>query len=169
MSSRPHKRGRSVKAARHIRIFHWMLATEAWKSLDAVARAAYIELASIYAGVGSNNGRIAFSVRKCATALHVGKSTAARALADLQDRGFIVCMQRGGFAWKRRHATTWRLTEFPCDVTDSVPSKEFARWGKNQSSQPDQTVADAGQDGPCNRTMNAKKQADGISDETVNP
>jgi hypothetical protein len=27
-----------------------------------------------------------------------------------------------------RHPTEWRLTEFPCDVTHALPSKEFAKW-----------------------------------------
>jgi hypothetical protein len=34
-----------------------MMRTEAWRSLDCVARCAYLELAMRYAGPGSNNGR----------------------------------------------------------------------------------------------------------------
>jgi hypothetical protein len=46
----------------------------------------------------------------------------------LQARGFIVPMKKGAFSLKRKHATEWRLTEFPCDMTHAPASKEFARW-----------------------------------------
>lgn len=89
------RNGRADKDARHVRLYHWVLGSEAWQSLNPNARAAYIELASKYAGVGSNNGRIGCSVRQIANALHIGKATAQKALADLQERGFIVAMQKG--------------------------------------------------------------------------
>jgi DNA-binding transcriptional MocR family regulator len=93
-----------------------------------VARSAYVELKSRYAGPGSNNGRIFYSLRELAEALGVSKMTAQRALEKLQDRGFIVCMKRGAFSYKVRHATEWRLTEHQCDVTGNLPTKDFARW-----------------------------------------
>jgi hypothetical protein len=48
----------------------------------------------------------------------------------LVERGFIVAVTRGGFNVKdkQRQSTEWRLTEFNCDVTGSLPSKDFARW-----------------------------------------
>lgn len=121
--------GRSKKEARHVRMYHWFMDTAAWRSLDPVARALYPEIMRRYAGLGSNNGRLHFSVREAASALNVGKSTAARALAMLVDRGFIVETAKGSFGYKKKHATEWRLTEFPCDVTHALPSKEFVRWG----------------------------------------
>ena len=86
-----------------------------------------------YAGPGSNNGRLPFSVREAATELRIGKSTAARALQALIDRGFIVAMQRGAFSLKKRHATEWRLTEFPSDVDGGLATKDFARWSREKS------------------------------------
>ena len=120
--------GRSKKEARHVRLHHWMMQTAAWKSLSGNQRALYVEMAARYNG--SNNGRIHFSTREAAQALHIGKATAARALAVLVERGFIVAMIRGGFNVKDKQAqaTEWRLTEFNCDVTFVLPSKEFARW-----------------------------------------
>jgi hypothetical protein len=105
-----------------------MLMTPAWRSLNAIARAIYIEMASRYAGPDSNNGRIHYSVREAAAALHIGKSTASRGFRDLEERGFIVVMQKGAFSRKIRHATEWRLTEFLCDVTNQPPTMDFARW-----------------------------------------
>lgn len=104
------------------------MATAAWKSLDAVARAIYIEIAARYVGIGSNNGRIPYSVREAAASLRIGKTTAGCALERLQERGFIVAMKKGAFSLKTRHASEWRLTEFPCDLTHDMPSKEFTRW-----------------------------------------
>jgi hypothetical protein len=58
-------------------------------------------------------------------------SKAAAALISLQELGFVVVTQKGGFNRKgdaARYATTWRLTEFNCDVTLRLASKEFMRW-----------------------------------------
>jgi hypothetical protein len=100
--------GRSKGEARHIRLYHWLLASPAWRSLKPVERAAYVDIASRYAGHGSNKA--------------------------LQERGFIVLTKRGAFSLKLRHATEWRRTEFPCDVTHAVPSKDFMRWQEIQKT-----------------------------------
>jgi hypothetical protein len=82
---------------RHVRLCHYMMDSPAWKSLGCGARAVYLDMAKRYAGVGSNNGRIGYSVREAAAELHIGTSTAKRALNELQDRGFIVTMKKGAF------------------------------------------------------------------------
>ena len=109
--------------------------TDAWRSLDAVARTIYIEMAARYCGPGSNNGRISYSVREAAKSLRIGKTTAGRALERLQARGFIIPMKKGAFSLKISHATEWRLTEFPCDLTHAPPSKEFMRWHAIENSE----------------------------------
>ena len=129
--------GRSKKVARHVRIYHWMMGTEAWQSLSGNQRAIYIEMAARYNG--RNNGRIPYSVREAAESLHIGKSTAARDLAVLQERGFIIPRKKGAFSLKVRHATEWRLTEYFCDVTPAMSTKEFMRWSpKIQNTVPPQ-------------------------------
>ena len=133
MTKRHNRTGRSTKAARHVRLYHWMMKTEAWQSLNATERAIYIEMARRYSGPGSNNGRIPYSVREAATALHIGKTTAARAIHNLEERGFIVAMQKGAFSYKVRHATEWRLTEFPSDVTKELATKDFEQWSTKNS------------------------------------
>ncbi len=109
------------KAARYLRLFHWMMASPAWNSLSPIARAVYIQLAARY--MGSNNGRIPFSVREDVADLQVSKSTVHRSLLELVDRGFIVPLKRGAFSLKLKHATEWRLTEHTCDVTHRPASK----------------------------------------------
>jgi hypothetical protein len=124
------KRNKREHTARHVRLYHYITGCAAWHDLNAVARAIYIEIAKRYAGVGSNNGRIPYSVREAAKELKIGPATASRALATLVDHGFIVPVTRGAFSRKIRHATEWRLTEFPCDVTNAaVATKDFMRWG----------------------------------------
>jgi DNA-binding transcriptional MocR family regulator len=128
MKKRHNNTGRSTAESRHVRLYHWLMRTEAWRSLDATERAIYVEIAGRYGGPGSNNGRIPYSVREATKALHIGKATASRALHSLERRGFIVATQRGAFSFKVRHATEWRLTEFPCDITQQLATKDFARW-----------------------------------------
>jgi DNA-binding transcriptional regulator YhcF (GntR family) len=125
--ARKDHRGRSVGGDRYVRLFHYMTNSEAWRSLDAVARALYVEITRRY--MGSNNGRIPYSVREGAENLNVGKATVMRALKKLEDHGFIVPTKIGAFSLKARHATEWRLTEFPCNLTNAaVATKEFVRW-----------------------------------------
>ena len=118
----------SGDTGRHVRLYHWLMHTPAWRDLDTVAKAGYVELAARYHG--SNNGRVALSVRVLAEALHVSRATAARALRSLEEHGFIVTTQRGAFNCKVRHASEYRLTEFP-DDSGAFPTKDFARWQKN--------------------------------------
>jgi DNA-binding transcriptional MocR family regulator len=135
--SRRNRTGRSNGTGRYVAISHWMMRTEAWRSLNTVARCAYVELAARYAGPGSNNGRLPYSLREMAEALNVSKMTAQRALVMLQERGFIVETKRGAFSLKERHATEYRLTEFGCDVTGALSTKDFARWRKQNTISPE--------------------------------
>jgi DNA-binding transcriptional MocR family regulator len=125
------KKKDSSKELRHVRLYHWMLQTEAWRGLSVVARALYIELSSRYYGI--NNGKIVLSVRQAAKALHVSKDTVARAFEELQARGFAAVTQKGGFNLKDRkgQATEWRLTEFPYGA-GAFGTKEFTRWSTDR-------------------------------------
>jgi len=153
------KTGRSDKDGRHVRLYHWILRTPAWNSLSAEARAIYVEMSSRYHG--TNNGQIPYAVRYAANSLGIGKTTAARAIEMLQDRGFIVVMTKGAFSRKNRHATEWRLTEFGCDVTNALSTREFARWREIQNAVPGAglTVPVAEPNGTCSGTMAFQKAA----------
>jgi hypothetical protein len=164
--------GRSEKSPRHVRLYHWMMQTAAWKSLSGNQRAIYIEMSSRYHG--SNNGRIHFSAREAAAALHIGKTTAARDLTVLQDRGFIVAATRGGFNVKdkQRQATEWRLSEFNDDVTGALPSKEFARWSleiQNTVPLQNSNVPVAGSERTCGGTETSKNGPERTRGGTVRP
>jgi hypothetical protein len=122
------KNGRSPMPVRYLMLYHWFMDTAAWKRLDGNAWSIYLEIARRYAGPGSNNGRLSYSAREGGENLHISKDTANRALGVLQDRGFIVAVKKGAFSRKSPHATEWRLTEFDCDVTGELATKDFARW-----------------------------------------
>jgi DNA-binding transcriptional regulator YhcF (GntR family) len=132
MTKRHDHTGRNTGTDRYVALKHWMMRTEAWRSLDCVARCAYIEMAARYAGRGSNNGRLPYSLREMAEALNVSKMTALRAFHKLQERGFIVETKRGAFSLKLRHATEWRLTEFGDDRTGALATKNFAQWKRQR-------------------------------------
>jgi hypothetical protein len=128
------RKGVSSKEARHVRLYHWVLQTEAWRDLDPVAHDVYVLIASRYVGPGSNNGRIPYSLLELSQTLHISKQTAMRALQRLQDHGFIVQEMRGSFSRKLRHASEWRLTEFSSDIENRPATKEFAAWKKTKAS-----------------------------------
>src|SRR3954452_22561048 len=79
-------RKKRAAAERYVRLTYGMMQSRAWRSLDGNARAIYVELAMLYCGVGTNNGRIGFSARQAARAIQVSTATAARAMIQLQDQ-----------------------------------------------------------------------------------
>lgn len=164
--------GKKDKGHRHVRICHYMMATPAWKSLGATERAMYLDIAARYAGYGSNNGKIGYSVREAATNLHVGTSTAKRALDALEDRGFIVATKRGAFSLKKRHASEWRLTEFPSDISKDLATKDFMTWtpDKNKTRYPQRhrTVPVAAPIGISSGTVPDSNTSHGTCSGTVN-
>jgi DNA-binding transcriptional MocR family regulator len=102
-----------------------MLNSHAWRALDPVSRAAYVEMAQAYDG--SNNGRIVMSARMLADRLGVSKDTAAAKLRTLETAGFIDTVKQAAFSMKIRHSAEYRLTAFHCDVTRALPSKTFMK------------------------------------------
>jgi hypothetical protein len=163
-----HTKRPKEKESRHVRLYHWFLKSKAWKSLSPNARALYVEIVTRYNG--SNNGRIGFSVRDAADALHIGKTTASAALQELQERGFLVVAKRSAFSLKTKTATEWRLTEFPCDITNAISSREFMRWSPEKITVPvaGLTVPVAGQYGTCNGTVVAEMSRNDTCSGTVN-
>lgn len=118
--------------APHVRFYDWLLTSPAYLSLGCPARAVLIELTRLYKG--NNNGQLALSVRRASQRCNVARGTAQKAFAELQERGFIELMSRGAFSRKSPHASEWRLTFNPCDVTGELPSKAFMRWGREKQN-----------------------------------
>jgi hypothetical protein len=164
------RKGRKGTAPRHVRLYHWLLESAAWQSLEPNCRALYVEMAGRY--MGQNNGRIPYSVREAASALRSSKATAARAFAVLVDRGFIVSTKTGAFRLKVRHASEWRLTEHYCDVTGAEATKDFMRWHpeiQNTGSVVRLSVPLVRPIGPRSETVMPENTFHGPSGETVRP
>ena len=134
MSSRFKRKGKS----KFLMLEGFMMRSAAWRALTPNERAAYIELKWRYDGL--NNGRIGLGCRELAAALHSSRDTAVRALAGLQEKGFTFKAKASGFSVKTRTATEWRLTEYNCNVTGELATKDFMRWDANEKS----TVAPRG-------------------------
>jgi hypothetical protein len=127
-----HRRRNKRLDAPHVRLYRWMLDPPAYLSLTCPARAVLIEIARDHDGI--NNGRLGLSIRRASERGNIARGTAARAFAELQERGFIDCMTKGGFNRKAPHASEWRLTWWSCDVTGELPSKKFMSWGREKQN-----------------------------------
>lgn len=127
----------------------YLLRSDAWRSLTPNDRALYLEFKWRYDGL--NNGRIGFSARDAATALGVSQMTAIRSMNNLQDRGFVIKTKLSGFNMKSRVATEWRLSEYQCDVSGHVASRDFMKWApgeKSTASPGERTASPRKQSGP---------------------
>ncbi len=134
MARRHNNKGRSRWEGRYVALPVSMLRTPAWESLAPVERAAYLEAATTYDG--QNNGFLAVPARRVAQRLGISKSTAARALRVLVDKGFLEVTRESAFNMKERKATEYRLTLLKCNRTGDLPSRAFQRWRRNECQNP---------------------------------
>jgi len=123
--------GRSVGGDPHVRLHRWLLKSPAYCHASLAARALLVELYALHNGV--NNGDLFLSVRDAGRRLGVGKNLAHEAFRELVAKGFIAVHIPGAFHLKARHATVWRLTEFPCG--SALPTKDFMTWQPTSKKQ----------------------------------
>src|SRR4051794_16141018 len=109
------KRGRKINGPPFVQLHYYLLDCEAWHRLSLCARAAYIEVARLYNG--TNNGRLAMSVRRLAALIPCATDTASRALTELELAKFLDVTKTGSFRRRERHSSEYRLTAYRCDVT----------------------------------------------------
>lgn len=124
--------------AKFIMIDGFVKRSAAWQALTPNDRATYLELKWRYDGL--NNGRIGLGNRELAEELKSSKDTARRSLDNLIEKGFLRKAKASGFSVKHRAATEWLLTEYRCDVSGHLPTKDFMRWqpeNKQQAQQKD--------------------------------
>ena len=137
--SKINTKGRNTGESRHVRLYHSMLKSPAWKYLSPVAFKLLVAVWSRYNGI--NNGKISFSVREGGDELNISKNTAHKAFKELEEKGFLKARRRGSFDWKvsmsgkgKGHATLWEITALPFgDQGNQLASKEFMRWRKDSS------------------------------------
>jgi hypothetical protein len=116
--------GRSIGPSRFLQLPHYLLKSQAWQSLDATARALFIEVAQRYNGY--NNGEIGLGVREAGVSMHVRPQTAGRAFGTLVATGFLRVGRDSAFNVKARLAREWIVTLFP--HRDQLASHDFMRW-----------------------------------------
>src|SRR5262249_15629456 len=102
----------------------YMTDAAAWKSLSLAARAAFIELLKLYNG--RNNGQLAMAGSRLGELIGRSKPTAARALIELELKGFIGIQRIGSYG--RKDASEFFLTLYYNDVSNEPATKAFMRW-----------------------------------------
>ncbi len=100
-----------------------MLDCDAFRDLPGNAAKLLLRLATRYNG--GNNGAISMSTREAAKEIKCSHNHAARCFHALEDAGFVLATQKGAFSWKKRQATTWRLTWL--EANGESATKEFMR------------------------------------------
>jgi hypothetical protein len=123
MTRRKSKRGPIPREQRLVQLHYWLLDSDAFLELHGNAVKLLLRLRMRFNG--SNNGKISMSTREAAREVNCSHNHAAKCFHLLQDAGFIRVTQKGAFSWKKRHATTWRLTWLECDGDPAT--KEFMR------------------------------------------
>ena len=110
--NKPNATGRNEAKDRFVRLPHTIMVSEAYRSLDPVARCLLSEIAMIENG--RNNGSIFLSTKDATDRLGLAdERPAMRAFDDLQDRGFIAMTHDAHFSIKAAdspRARHWRIT-----------------------------------------------------------
>jgi len=123
MARRHDRTGRSTFGERFVALPHDVIESPGFRRSSPAARAVLIEVARLYNG--RNNGSIGVSIRDAAAWCGIGKSTAARALQDLEDSGLIERTAVGSFRDHLRIASTFRITWRRCDVTGAQACRKY--------------------------------------------
>lgn len=126
--------------------------TPAWRSLSSTAQALYPWLKLEWKGPRSNNnGKISLSVRQAAKRLGVTRNTAARALHDLQAKGFVVVTQKASLGIEGEgNAPRFELTEISLPHGESNQGRRlYKEWrsGKDFPVQKTSTNNPSGRNG----------------------
>jgi hypothetical protein len=122
------RRRKSKTRGGFVQIPKYMITSPAWRSLSGLAVIAFVELSRRYNG--NNNGTLHLSARELAELHGCSKGTAARALNELVEKGFIEVVRASGFNVKdkKRQATEYRLTCSSATPNSSRPVKAFMQW-----------------------------------------
>lgn len=108
-----------------------MMETDAWRALSTSSQALYPWLRLEWRGPKfNNNGRIRLSVRQAAECLGCNVKTAARALHELQKKGFIYVTEgaRLGLSGEAK-SPSLELTELPMPASNSHTGRKlYMKW-----------------------------------------
>lgn len=121
-------KGKRSQDGQYVPLPYAILKSAAWRSLSGAAVKVFLELHTRYNG--GNNGQVRLSMNEAAEALGIGKATAQRGFAELQDKGFILLTTPGN--WYHRRAHEWRLTHKPMQTAKGkqLPSNDWKNWSE---------------------------------------
>lgn len=140
----------------HARVYaHWRQ-FPAWTLLSLVARSLLVEILMEYRP--GANGRLAWSCRKAARSINVSKDRAARALIELELKGWLTVERVANFG-RRNMPAEYALTMYADDVTGAPASFAFEAW--NPTGCPLQSlarVAPTGRDGRISGTRPSRQR-----------
>ena len=116
------------KEPSHVRIYRRQMQSLAWRHLSGSSVKVLLALAALERG--DNNGGIYLSDRKGAEMTGLSRNTVRKSLAELMERGFIYCSERGAFSRKTPHAASYGVTWAPGPQGTEwrAPSHAYERW-----------------------------------------
>lgn len=117
---------RRKREPHHLRLYHSIMDSAAYHSLSG--NAVKVLLALVRVDNGTRNGQIAYSYRRAAEDTGLSGRTCLRCLDELQEKGFIVCTQKGSFSRKVLHASLWRYTWQAWPEGKIGPTRDFEKW-----------------------------------------
>lgn len=138
MKRRRHKKSDGPGEEQYFVMPYPMANSEAWRSLSGGAVKVWIELRTRF--FGGNNGKLALSYEEAARLLTLSKSTVKRAVDELQEKGFIVCMREG--QWYGRQATEWATTDKGID--GKAATRKWRQWKPGVSCRESTTKTENG-------------------------
>ena len=118
----------STTSNRFVKLDHDLMRTEAWRVLSPGAICLLLEIWARHNG--RNNGEIVYSNRQAQRRFGCSSKRAVKWFAELEDKGFIVAVQRGSFNYRAgalaTRASRWRLTMEPSK--GSQATREYLKW-----------------------------------------
>ena len=125
-------KGQQRKERKHVRIYQQQIGTAAWRSLSGSAVKVWVAMGMFE--TGDNNGEFFCGVRTLAEMTGLSRNTVCKAIAELQDKGFIYCSEPGGFSRKTRHAAKYGFTWLAGPKGEHrAPSHAYAKWSDGNS------------------------------------
>lgn len=119
---RQNRKGRSKFDEQFVPLPYSTVESDAWQHLSPAAVKVFIELRHRYNG--HNNGKLTLSLDEGARLLHMGKATIARALKELEEKGFIKLVKRG--RWYGRMASEYAVTDRR--LNGELPTRAWKDW-----------------------------------------
>jgi hypothetical protein len=120
----------------HVRLYHSLLKSHAWRALSTTARTLYIDLRMKLNG--SNNGDISAAMTDLRPYGWTSPATVSKALKELRIAGFIDVTRPGGFP--KRSPTLYRFTD---QETYERPDKGIEKKKASHNYQKYQSVEQA--------------------------